>query len=131
MSSGELRFTSMHEWARVKKGKIVLAGISDYAQSLLSDITSVELPEPDDQCYEAGEEVGVIESLKSSMPFHAPTSGTISAVNRELLSNPELINQDPYGEGWLIEMHASNVADLKNLVDQDEYESGLPEEEEE
>jgi len=95
----------------------------------LSDITSIELPEPDEHRYEAGEEMGVMESVKTSADFHAPVSGTITATNTELLSRPELINSDPYGRGWIVEMAPASMAELNSLMDIDEYETSLPEEE--
>jgi len=128
---GDLLFTHDHEWVRVKNGKTAVVGVSDYAQSLLSEVTHIDLPEPDDQEYEAGEELGVIESLKSSLPFHCPISGSIIAANSELLSTPEQINDDPFGEGWIFEMKISDPSELKDLLTADEYESDLPEDDEE
>jgi glycine cleavage system H protein len=131
MENINILLTHNHEWAKIKKGKTIIVGISDYAQALLSDVTSVELPEPDDQVYDANEEIGIIESLKTTLPFHAPIAGKVSKINSALLSNPELINDDPYGGGWLVEMVASNINDLNSLISQDEYEAGFPDEEEE
>jgi glycine cleavage system H protein len=129
--TADLLFTQNHEWARLKRGKTIVVGISDYAQGLLSDVTGVELPEPDEQVYEASEEVGIIESLKTTLPFHAPVAGRISKINSALLSNPETINDDPHGDGWLFEMVVSNLTDLDDLMDQDTYEASFPDEEEE
>jgi glycine cleavage system H protein len=126
-----LLFTQNHEWVRPRKGKTIVVGISDYGQNLLSDATNVELPEPDEQVCSAGDEIGVLESLRTSIPIHVPVSGRITRVNPELLSNPELINQDPYGEGWLFEMIMEDPDELDGLMGQDEYEAILPEEEEE
>lgn len=126
-----LLYTPTHEWVRIKKGKTIVVGISEYAQSQISDATSIELPEPDEQIFEAGEELGAIESLKLSWPFHAPVKGKITKVNTNLLSNPELVNSDPYADGWLFEMLIDNISRLNELMNQDEYESNFPEEEEE
>jgi len=123
-----LKYTRTHEWVHVK-GKKIIIGITDFGQQQLSDITSVDLPEPDDHHYEAGEEIGVIESAKTSADFHAPVSGTITATNTELLSNPELINSDPYGRGWILEMAPDSMAEISGLMDIDEYEGSLPEDE--
>ncbi|MDD4871746.1 MAG: glycine cleavage system protein GcvH [Kiritimatiellae bacterium] len=123
-----LKYTRTHEWVHVK-GKKIIVGITDVGQQLLSDITSIDLPEPDEHHYEAGEEIGVIESVKTSADFHAPVSGTIIATNTELLSRPELINSDPFGRGWIVEMAPDSMAELNSLMDIDEYEGSLPEEE--
>ena len=126
----ELRFASSHEWAKVK-GESVVVGVSEYAQQHLSDVVHVELPEPDDHHYEAEEDMCVVESLKTASDCHAPVSGTITAINTDLLSRPEVINEDPYGEGWIVEMAPDKMSDIENLMDVYEYEAGLPEEEEE
>jgi glycine cleavage system H protein len=126
----DYRFVPTHEWVRVE-GEELVVGITEYAQQRLSDIIHVELPEPDEHHYEAHEDFITLESLKTALDFHAPTAGRIVAVNSELLSNPELINEDPYGEGWLVRMIPDNMDDLQNLLNYHEYEGGLPEEEEE
>lgn len=125
------KFTVTHEWVRPKGDKITV-GISEDAQRQLSDIIHVELPEPDEHHhYAEHEEMGVVESLRLSTDFHAPVSGTITAINANLLSSPELINEDPYGEGWLVEMVPDDMDDVESLMDIDEYEGILPEDEEE
>jgi len=126
----KLKFTETHEWVRVQ-GDRLRVGVSDFAQQKLSDIIHVDLPEPDDHHYEAGEEMCVLESLKTAADVHAPLSGIIVAINSSLLSKPELVNSDPYGDGWLVEMHADHADDVNGLADYDEYEASLPEEEEE
>ena len=125
----EFKYAPTHEWV-FRKEESLLVGITDHAQQQLSDIVHVELPEPDDHHYEVHEEVGSIESLRMATDFHAPVSGTIIAINTQLLSQPELINSDPYGEGWLIEMMPDRMDDLEDLVDVDEYEALWPDEEE-
>jgi glycine cleavage system H protein len=127
----DLRFTDMHEWVRIKDRNTIVVGITDFAQARLSDITSVELPEPDEHHYEAREEISVIEALNTSAAFHAPVDGMIVATNMELLGRPELINLDPYGSGWLVEMRPDNITDILSFMDFDEYEANLPEDEEE
>lgn len=122
-----LKLTSTHEWVRVR-GKSIVIGITDYAQQSMSDITSIELPEP--ERYEAGEELGVIESVRTSVDFHAPVSGVVTKINTELLSSPELINTDPFGAGWILEMKPESMSDVAALLDFDEYEAELPEDEE-
>lgn len=122
-----LQFTPTHEWIRVNEASITI-GITDYQQHHLSDIFSVELPEPDDHHFKAGEEIGVIESADDSVAFHAPVGGTVIRVNTTLLSSPELINEDPYEKGWLIEMKPDDMHELDDLIDYFEYEELLPEE---
>ena len=123
-----LRYTRTHEWVRVKGAKIQV-GITDYAQAQMHDITNVELPEPDSHHeFHAGEEVGVLESVKAAADFHAPVAGIVTAVNADLLENPEFVNDDPYGTGWLFEMTPSDTAQLRDLMDVDDYEATLPEE---
>jgi len=124
-----LKLTPTHEWVR-RKTKTIVIGITDYGQQMLSDVTGVDLPEPDDQRYDARDDLGVIESVRTTIDFHAPVSGTVVKVNSELLANPELINQDPFGKGWLVEMKPDKMSDVDGLMDFDEYESDLPEEDE-
>jgi glycine cleavage system H protein len=124
-----LKLTPTHEWVR-KKSKTIVVGITDYGQQQLSDVTGVELPEPDEAHYNARDELGVIESVRTSIDYHAPVDGTIVKVNSELLANPELINNDPFGDGWLVEMKPDKMSDVDELMDFDEYETSLPDEEE-
>ena len=120
-----LRFTETHEWVAVQ-GDTIRIGISEYWQDRLSDITHVELPEPDDHHYEEGEDMGVVESLEIAADFHAPLAGVIVAINSALLATPELINSDPYGAGWIAEMQPDNLSDVDDLLDFDEYDAALP-----
>jgi glycine cleavage system H protein len=128
--TSDLMFTRTHEWIRIK-GKNIVVGITDFMQNRLSDITGVDLPEPDEHHYEPGEDVCLIESLKAACECHAPVSGMVVGINTELLVRPELINADPYGIGWIFEMKPDNLLDVRELCDLYEYEAGLPEEEEE
>jgi glycine cleavage system H protein len=124
-----LKLTPTHEWVR-KKNKTIVVGITDYGQQQLSDVTGVELPEPDEAHYNARDELGVIESVRTTVDYHAPVDGTIVKVNSELLANPELINNDPFGDGWLVEMKPDKMSDVDELMDFDEYETNLPDEDE-
>jgi glycine cleavage system H protein len=128
MSSNELRFTRTHCWIR-EEGSGVVVGITDYAQEQMSELTFVELPEVGEHM-EADEEVAVVESVKAANDVFAPLAGTITAVNEALLEQPELVNHDPFGKGWLFKMQPDRRADLNDLLDPDAYESELPEEEE-
>jgi glycine cleavage system H protein len=125
----DLKLTTTHEWVR-KKAKTIVVGITDFGQQLLSDVTGVELPEPDDVLYNVRDELGVIESVRTTVDFHAPVGGTVVKVNSELLANPEMVNTDPFGKGWLVEMKPDHMAEIDELMDFDEYEASLPDEDE-
>lgn len=123
----DLRYTSTHEWVRIK-GTIATVGITDFAQQQLSDLTFVELPEKNDPV-SASDEVGVVESVKAASDVYAPVSGTIIESNDKVVQQPELINQDPYGDGWLFRVKMSDPSEANDLMDADQYEEQLPEEE--
>ncbi len=123
----ELRYTKTHEWVRWN-GKVATVGITDFAQDQLSDLTYVELPTEGDS-FSAQEEVAVVESVKAASDVYAPISGTITAVNKALLDKPELINTDPYGEGWIFKMTPDDVSELESLMDADTYDAQNPDEE--
>lgn len=122
----DLLYTKTHEWVRQEDDGTVV-GITDFAQSQLSDLTYVELPAVGDQL-EVNEEFAVLESVKAASDIYAPISGTVVEVNENLAENPELINTDPYGEGWLVRMEPKNPADFDDLVDADAYETSIPDE---
>ncbi|HOE36092.1 MAG TPA: glycine cleavage system protein GcvH [Kiritimatiellia bacterium] len=124
MSSGELRYTAAHCWVR-EEGSVVVVGITDYAQEQMSELTFVELPEVGEEVA-ADDEVAVVESVKAANDVYAPLNGTITEVNEALLEQPELVNSDPFGKGWLFKMKPANKADLADLLDADEYEASLP-----
>ncbi len=127
MLSDELRFTRTHCWVR-EDGPVVVVGITDYAQEQMSELTFVELPEVGEHM-DADEEVTVVESVKAANDIFAPLAGTITAVNEALIEQPELVNQDPFGKGWIFKMKPDHRADLNDLLDADDYEAELPEEE--
>ena len=124
MSTSEIRFTRAHCWVRLEGGQAVV-GITDYAQEQMSELTFVELPEVGEQV-EAEDEVAVVESVKAANDVFAPVAGTIVAVNEALLEQPELVNQDPFGKGWLFKLKPVDPADLDDLLDADAYEAQLP-----
>ncbi len=126
MSSNEMHFTRTHCWVR-DEGAVVVVGITDYAQEQMSELTFVELPELEEHV-KADEEIAVVESIKAANDVFAPLAGTISAVNEALLEQPELVNHDPFGRGWIIKMKPDRRADLHHLLDADGYEAQLPEE---
>lgn len=118
----ELRYSQEHEWARVVDGTRVRIGITDFAQDALGDVVYVDLP-ASGSSVSAAEAVGELESTKSVSEMYAPVSGTVVAVNEALVDNPQLLNDDPYGEGWLIEIEASDPAELDALLDAAAYRS--------
>ncbi len=118
MYPSHLKYTREHEWISIEGNKAVI-GITEYAQKALGDVVFVELPELERKV-EIGEAFGVVESVKAVSDIYAPCSGIITAVNETLLDSPELINQDPYGDGWIIEMEISELAD--DLLSAEEYE---------
>ena len=117
----DLRYTSEHEWVRtLADGGTVRVGITDYAQDALGDVVYVDLPTVGD-AIEANASVGEIESTKSVSEMYAPVSGTVSAVNEALVDNPQLLTEDPYGEGWLCEITVTDVASIGAMMDADAY----------
>ncbi len=114
----ELRYTKEHEWARVAEGNVVV-GITDHAQDQLGDVVFVGLPEPG-TAVEAGKPLGEVESTKSVSDVYSPISGTVATKNEEVEANPELINEDPYGKGWLVTIEADASA-LAGLLSADDY----------
>jgi glycine cleavage system H protein len=121
---GDLRYTNEHEWLRQEEDGTVTIGITDHAQSALGDLVYVELPEID-QDVESGDEMAVVESVKAASDVYAPISGTVIAVNEVLADDPEKINQDPYGEGWIVRVRPSG--DDAETMDPDEYQAFLDE----
>lgn len=122
----ELRYTKSHEWVRWN-GKIATVGISDFAQDQLSDLTYVELPTVGDS-FSAQDQVAVVESVKAASDVYAPISGTVHDVNKNLIEKPELINSDPYGEGWIFKLIPDDISELETLFDADQYEALNPDE---
>lgn len=122
----ELRFTPTHEWIRPEDDGCTI-GITDFAQTQLSDVTYVELPEVGEEV-NAQDELAVLESVKAASDIYAPFAGVVTAVNEMVVDNPELINADPYGEGWLFKIEPENSADVDALLDADQYEQSVPNE---
>lgn len=113
------RFMESHEWAR-KEGDAFVIGISDHAQDALSDVVFVELPAVGDTVTK-GEVFGVVESVKAASDLYAPVSGEVVAVNEALEDSPEIINNDAFGDGWLIKVAPSNPAEWDELMTPDAY----------
>jgi glycine cleavage system H protein len=119
---GDLKYTSEHEWLRQEDDGSVTVGITDHAQSALGDLVYVELPEAGQEV-EAGGEMAVVESVKAASDVYAPISGTVIAVNEALADDPEKINSDPYGDGWIVRMQPSG--DDADTMDPDAYQALL------
>ncbi len=117
---GDLRFTSEHEWLRPEEDGSVTIGITDHAQSALGDLVYVELPEVG-QDLEVGGEMAVVESVKAASDVYAPVSGSVLAVNEDLADDPERINADPYGQGWIIRLQPTDGIDSGETMDPDAY----------
>ncbi|MES2720475.1 MAG: glycine cleavage system protein GcvH [Pseudomonadota bacterium] len=115
----ELKYAASHEWARLE-GDIVTVGISDHAQDALGDLVYVELPSVGDSV-QAGDEAGVVESVKAASDIYAPVSGEIVEINEALADAPEIINSAPYTDGWLYRIRVSDVSELDKLLSADEY----------
>ncbi len=126
----DLRYTAEHEWVRRSDGDTVRVGITDFAQSALGDVVFVQLPDVGSEVA-AGESFGEVESTKSVSDLFAPLSGTVSAVNGDLEGSPQLVNSDPYGAGWLLDVRVSDVAGLEAalsaLLDAEAYRGTLTE----
>ena len=120
---GDLRYTSEHEWLRKEQDGSATIGITDHAQSALGDLVYVELPE-EGQEIESGGEMAVVESVKAASDVYAPIAGTVVEVNAALTDEPEKINADPYGEGWIVRMEPDDD-DLGETMDPDEYQELL------
>ena len=115
----ELKYTSDHEWVRVE-GDTAYVGITDFAQSELGDIVYVEI-ETEGEAIAAGEVFGTVEAVKTVSDLFMPVSGTVLEFNNELESAPELVNEDPYGKGWMIKIKMDNPADIDELMSSADY----------
>ena len=121
MTPSDRRYTETHEWVKIENG-LAVVGISDYAQEALGDITFVELPDTDQDVAQE-DECGVIESVKAASDIYAPIAGTIVEVNDALDGNPEIVNEDPYGEGWIFKMDDFSDEQFEELLDAADYEA--------
>jgi glycine cleavage system H protein len=115
----DLRYSSDHEWIRLEDGKARI-GITDYAQDALGDVVFVDLPEVG-ATVAAGESISEVESTKSVSDIYAPVAGTVAEVNGDLADNPERLNEDPYGEGWIFVLTVDDVGSVDGLMDATAY----------
>src|SRR5690606_12774374 len=122
---GDLRYTSEHEWLRKEEDGSVTVGITDYAQRSLGDLVYVELPEVGQEV-ESGGDMAVVESVKAASDVYSPTSGTVLEVNADLADDPQKINGDPYGDGWIVRLQPNDDG-MGDSMDPDAYQEYLDE----
>ena len=123
---GDLQYTKEHEWLRREEDGSVTVGITDHAQSSLGDLVYVELPEVGQELDVDGE-MAVVESVKAASDVYAPIAGTVLAVNEELADDPEKINSDAYGDGWIVKLQPDGEIDESTLMSPDDYQTLLDE----
>ncbi len=123
MIPSELRYHQEHEWVRVE-GSQATVGISHFAQDALGDIVFIDLPKPG-SVVAAGQQIGEVESTKTTSTIYTPVSGTITKVNSGLRDHPEVMNSDPYGQGWIAVIELSNVGEVDQLMTAEQYERFL------
>jgi glycine cleavage system H protein len=121
---GDLRYTKSHEWVRTLPDGSVEIGISDHAQAALGDLVFVEVPETGRQVA-SGDAFAVVESVKAASDVYSPLAGEVLAGNDALASQPELVNQDPYGQGWIVRLKPASMAQVEALFDAARYEEHL------
>jgi glycine cleavage system H protein len=124
----DLKYTKSHEWVRVAPDGTVTVGITDHAQDLMGDMVFVDLAEVGSSV-DAGEDCAVVESVKAASDVYAPLSGEVVAVNDALANSPELINKDPYGQGWIFRLKPSDASEMGELLDVKAYQALLAAEE--
>lgn len=122
----ELKYLSSHEWARIEDDGTVTVGISDYAQASLGDVVYVECPEVG-STVAAGEQAGVVESVKAASDIYSPVSGEVIAINEALEEAPETVNESPYDDGWFFKVQPDAIEDLDNALDSEAYEAEIDE----
>lgn len=123
----DVRYAKTHEWARLEDDGTVTVGISDHAQEALGDVVFVELPEEGD-VLGAGDEAGVVESVKAASDIYAPIAGRVAAINNELEDSPETVNDSPYGGGWFYKLTPENSDDMNSLLSAGDYQKICEEE---
>lgn len=124
----DLKYSKEHEWLLVE-GKVVTVGITAFAEAQLGDVVFVELPAVGDKVTK-DEAMGVVESVKAVSDVYAPVSGTVVEVNDDLSENTELVNQDPYGDGWMVKIEMTDPTDLEELLTAEEYQAFVSEQQE-
>ena len=122
----ELKYLSSHEWARVEEDGTVTVGISDHAQESLGDVVYVEAPEVGSEV-SAGDQAGVVESVKAASDIYSPISGEVIAINEQLEDEPETVNASPYDDGWFFKVKPSDIAELDEAFDAEAYQATITE----
>jgi len=117
---GELKYAASHEWARLEEDGTVTIGITDHAQQALGDVVFVELPELG-SILAAGDEAGVVESVKAASDIYAPLGGEVIAINELLQDEPETVNSDPYSDGWFFKLQPEDTSELEDLLSAEDY----------
>ncbi|HSH30614.1 MAG TPA: glycine cleavage system protein GcvH [Thiohalobacter sp.] len=125
---GELKYTKSHEWVRIEADGSVVVGITDHAQDQLGDMVYIEVPEAGTG-FAAGDACAVVESVKAASDVYAPIAGEVTEGNDALADSPELVNQDPFGDGWLMKLNPSDSGELDGLMDAEAYQAFLESEE--
>lgn len=120
----ELKYTEEHEWIKIEDGNIALIGITEFAQSELGDIVFIEVETVDEEL-EANEVFGTIEAVKTVSDLFLPVNGKVIEFNEKLNDEPELVNSDPYGDGWIIKVEISDLTDLDSLLDSETYKNQI------
>lgn len=123
----ELKYAASHEWVRNDGNGIFTVGITEHAQELLGDMVFVELPEEDDT-FAVGDDIAVTESVKAASDIYAPISGKVVEINEDLEDSPEMVNNDPYGDGWLFKIKADDENELNNLLNAEAYSASIEDE---
>ena len=123
---GDLKYTKTHEWVRLDDDGTAVVGITDHAQAALGDLVFVETPETGQQLV-VGDACAVVESVKAASDIYTPVSGTITEVNEVLLDSPELLNADPYGDGWIFRIRLAEASQLDGLMSSEAYQEAAVE----
>jgi len=123
----DVKYSKEHEWIKIESSGMVTVGVTDYAQEQLGEIVFVELPKEGEE-FEKDDSLGVLESVKSVSDIYSPISGQVVEVNEPLIESPELVNEDSYGEGWMIRLKVKDKDELKGLMTAKEYEEFIKEE---
>jgi len=116
----DLKYASSHEWVKINDDETVTVGISDHAQAALGDIVFVELPELE-TVVAAKDEIAVVESVKAASDIYSPISGEVVEINEALIDSPEIVNSDPYEQGWIFRLKPSDIAELDELMEAESY----------
>ncbi|MGB0379364.1 MAG: glycine cleavage system protein GcvH [Cellvibrionales bacterium] len=118
----ELKYARSHEWARLEEDGTVTVGITEHAQDALGDVVYIEVPTPGDHIA-GGDQAGVVESVKAASDIYSPLSGEVLSVNESLEDEPELVNSDPYNDGWFFKLQPEDLSELEGLLSADDYQS--------